>query len=105
MRLWLSQWYHTGRETTNRLIENLKGLVIERGDRVVNLCEMKFASDKFAIGADYAARLREKVGAFKRETGTHGNCHLTFVTTYGLRRNIHCGIVQSGVTLDDLFRA
>lgn len=80
-------------------------LVIERRDRVVNLCEMKFASEKFAIGADYAARLREKVGAFKRETGTHGNCHLTFVTTYGLRRNIHCGIVQSEVTLDDLFRA
>ena len=79
-------------------------LVIERGDRVVNLCEIKFASEKFAIDADYAVRLREKVGAFKRETGTRDNCHLTFVTTYGLRRNSHCGIVQSEVTLDDLFR-
>lgn len=79
-------------------------LVIERGDRVVNLCEMKFAAEKFTIDADYAARLREKVGAFKRETGTRDNCHLTFVTTYGLRRNGHCGIVQSEVTLDDLFR-
>lgn len=79
-------------------------LVIERGDRVVNLCEMKFASEKFTIDADYAACLREKVGAFKRETGTRDNCHLTFVTTYGLRRNSHCGIVQSEVTLDDLFR-
>ena len=79
-------------------------LVIERGDRVVNLCEMKFASEKFTIDADYAVHLREKVGAFKRETGTRDNCHLTFVTTYGLRRNNHCGIVQSEVTLDDLFR-
>ena len=80
-------------------------LVIERGDHVVNLCEMKFASEQFTIDADYAARLREKVGAFKRETGTRDNCHLTFVTTYGLCRNSHCGIVQSEVTLDDLFRA
>ncbi len=78
--------------------------VIERGDRVVNLCEMKFASEKFAIDAEYASRLREKIGAFRRETGMRGNCHLTFVTTYGLRRNCHSGMVQSEVTLDDLFR-
>ena len=31
------------------------------------------------------------------------NCHLTFVTTYGLRRNAHSAMVQSEVTLDDLF--
>ncbi len=79
-------------------------LVITRGDRVVNLCEMKFVSEKFVIDAEYASRLREKIGTFKRETGTHCNCHLTFVTTYGVRRNVHSGIVQSEVTLDDLFR-
>lgn len=78
-------------------------LVIRRADRVVNLCEMKFCSEKFAIDAVYAEKLREKIGAFKRETGTRGNCHLTFVTTYGLRRNPHSSMVQSEVTLDDLF--
>ena len=79
-------------------------LVIERGDRVVNLCEMKFAFEKFAIDTAYAVSLREKIGAFRRETGTRGNCHLTFVTTYGLRKNGQSGMVQSEVTLDDLFR-
>ena len=79
-------------------------LVIERADRVVNLCEMKFCSEQFAIDAAYAARLREKVGAFKRETGTNSNCHVTFVTTYGLRRNAYSGIANSEVTMDDLFR-
>ena len=79
-------------------------LVIERADRVTNLCEMKFANEAFAIDAEYAAKLREKVGAFKRETGTRSNCHLTFVTTFGLRRNKYSSIVQSEVTLDDLFR-
>lgn len=78
-------------------------LVIRRADRVVNLCEMKFCSEKFAIDAAYAEKLREKIGAFKRKTGTRDNCHLTFVTTYGLRRNPHSSMVQSEVTLDDLF--
>ena len=79
-------------------------LVIRRADRVVNLCEMKFCSEQFSIDADYAGKLREKIGAFKRETGTRDNCHLTFVTTYGLRRNVHSAMVQSEVVLDDLFR-
>ena len=33
--------------------------------------EMKFSSEKFAIDAKYASRLREKVGAL----GVRGNCH------------------------------
>ena len=80
-------------------------LVIERGDRVTNLCEMKFASSEYVIDADAAAALREKIAAFKRETGTRNTCHVTFVTTYGVKRNKHSGIVQSEVTLDDLFRS
>ena len=78
-------------------------LVIERADRVVNLCEIKFCSERFSIDAAYAAALREKIGAFKRETRTRANCHLTFVTTYGLLRNAQSAMVQSEVVLDDLF--
>ena len=37
--------------------------------------EMKFSLEKFAIDAEYASRLREKVVAFRRETGVRGNCH------------------------------
>jgi hypothetical protein len=37
-------------------------------------------------------------------SSTQANCHLTFVTTYGLRRNANSAMVQSEVTMDDLFR-
>lgn len=88
--------------------ENGKGaqidLVIERADRVTNICEMKFASGEYEIDAEEALALRNKISAFVRETGTRNACHLTFVTTYGVRANKHSGIVQSQVTLDDLFR-
>ena len=40
---------------------------------------------------------------FKDETGSNKSVHLTFVTTYGIRRNENAGMVQSEVTLDDLF--
>ncbi|MBP5511027.1 MAG: hypothetical protein J6Z49_08930 [Kiritimatiellae bacterium] len=61
----------------------------------MNLCEMKFASEKFTSDAGYAAHLRE--------TGVRGNCHLTFVTTYGLCRSSYNSMVLSEVTFDDLF--
>lgn len=43
--------------------------------------------------------------AEKETTGTKKAVHLTYVTTYGLKRNKHSGIVQSEVRLDDLFRS
>lgn len=42
---------------------------------------------------------------FRETTGTKKAVHLTYVTTYGLKRNKHSGIVQSEVRLDDLFRS
>ena len=78
-------------------------LVIDRKDGVINLCEMKFTSAPFAIGASYEKELRNKIALFKEETGTRASIHLTMVTVDGVRRNEYAGIVQSEVTLDDLF--
>ena len=79
-------------------------LVIDRKDGVVNLCEMKFTSAPFAIGAGYEKELRNKISLFKEETETRSSVHLTMVTVDGVRRNEYAGVVQSEVTLDDLFR-
>ena len=79
-------------------------LVIDRKDGVINLCEMKFTSAPFAIGPKYEDELRNKISLFKEETETKSSVHLTMVTVDGVRRNEHSGIVQSEVTLDDLFR-
>ena len=78
-------------------------MVIDRKDKVVNLCEMKFTSAPFAIGAGYEKDLRNKIALFKEETGIRSSVHLTMVTVDGVRRNERSGIVQSEVTIDDLF--
>ena len=78
-------------------------LVVERADRVVNVCEMKFASGEYEIDAEEARKLRNRIEAFRRGTGTKYGIHLTFVTPYGVKRNKYWSLVQSEVTLDDLF--
>jgi len=78
-------------------------LVISRADRIVNLCEIKFAKYEFEIKKDYADKLRNKAFAFGNETGIAATTHLTFITTYGVKRNAYSNMVQSEVLLDDLF--
>lgn len=79
-------------------------MVIDRADRVVNVCEMKFCEDDFSISAAYDKALRNKLSTFKEETNCRSSLHLTLVTTYGLRFNEYAGRVQNVVTMEDLFK-
>ena len=78
-------------------------MLIDRNDQVINLCEMKYSLSEYVIDADYEKSLRNKKAAFIDATKTRKAVHLTMVTTYGVRQNSYSGIVQSEVTLDDLF--
>lgn len=78
-------------------------LVIDRNDKIITLCEMKYAADHYAISKSYEEELRHKRSAFITETKTRKAVHLTMVTTYGLRRNEYSEGIQREVTLDDLF--
>ena len=78
-------------------------LVIDRGDKIIHLCEMKFASDVYSIDKEYSKKLREKRTAFLEETGTRKAAHTTLITTYGLTRNEYSAEVLFQLTLDDLF--
>jgi AAA+ ATPase superfamily predicted ATPase len=78
-------------------------LVIERNDRVINLCEMKYADGQFVIDKEYDTNLRNKREAFRAETRTTRALHLVMLTTYGLKHNQYWGNIQREVTMDDLF--
>ena len=95
---WVSTW---------RSRESEKGaqidLVIERDDRVINLCEMKYTQSEFEIDKAYEESLRNKAAVFAAETKTTKTLFLTMITTYGIKRGIHAGIIRSEVTMDSLF--
>ena len=78
-------------------------LVIDRRDRVVNLCEMKFSTGPFDITKAYSEKLRNRMSLFRSVTKTTKSLANTFVTTYGVKNGKYSGIVSSQATMDDLF--
>lgn len=78
-------------------------LIIERNDRIINVCEMKFSSSEYEIDKEYQQKLINKMESFRSETKTKKNLQLTFVTTYGVKKNMYSSKVQRQIVLDDLF--
>lgn len=78
-------------------------MLIDRADGVINICEMKYAKEEYVIDANYELRLRERISSFRAATQTKKSLLQTFVTTYGIKRNLHSGIVASEIRMDDLF--
>jgi len=78
-------------------------LLIDRKDGVINLCEMKFSEQEYVITEKEENNLRRRRGNFITATRTKKAVHITLVTPYGIKQNIHSAIVQNEVTLDDLF--
>ena len=78
-------------------------LLIDRNDKVINLCEMKFSETEYTVSAKEEENLRHRRSAFAEVTKTRKAVHITLVTTYGLKHTAHAGIIQQVVTMDDLF--
>lgn len=78
-------------------------MLIERADNVVNICEIKFSQDQYAISQEYSQSLAHKVERFLQTTKTKKTLHLTMITANGLAHNEYWGMVQSEVVAEDLF--
>jgi uncharacterized protein len=79
-------------------------LVIDRKDRVINLCEIKYSINSYEITKAYDLNLRNKIGKFKDSTKTKKAVFMTMITTFGLVKNQYArSIVQNELTMDNLF--
>ena len=78
-------------------------LLLDRADNLVNICEMKWSANPFAIDREYDAKLRLKAGTFAEVTQTRKGINMTLVASSGVAENMYRNAVQSVVTLDDLF--
>ena len=79
-------------------------LVIDRRDRVINLCEMKFYIHPITITKGYAEDLSEKTRVFKEQTKTTKAIYLTMITTFGLVSNAYASsMVKNSFDMDILF--
>lgn len=78
-------------------------MLIDRADRVVNMCEMKFYQEEFAIDKEYDKKLRSKITTLLAATKNKKNILPTIVTTYGLKMSMYSNRIQRVVTMDALF--
>lgn len=79
-------------------------IVIERADRVVNLCEVKYSETPYELTKAERDRLLTRRQAFTDETGLRHAVWLTMIAAEGMKPGKWNGDVQSVVTLNDLIR-
>ena len=79
-------------------------LVIDRSDRVIDLCEIKYCDRPFEIKKDYADWLKERRDIFRENVRTNKTLHLTMITPFGLAKGKYESCVQGCVTAADLFQ-
>lgn len=79
-------------------------LVIDRNDRIINICEMKFSTETYTISKTYAENLQHKLSVFRTESKTKKTLFLTLVTTFGLTQNEHSlRLVNDVIDMSALF--
>ena len=79
-------------------------LLLERADRIINVCEMKYSLSEFAMNKDEDMKIRNRCGAFITETSTRYAVVPIMVTTYGMKTNSYSGGIYQQVTMEDLFK-
>jgi hypothetical protein len=96
-----SSWYKVGNKKSKGAQIDL---LIDRNDRCINVCEMKFSNSSFIIDKKYATSLREKLMVFRHETKVTKALFQTFVTTFGVAENEYkTQAVDCEVTMEDFF--
>ena len=63
-------------------------LLIDRSDRSISVCEMKYCNGEYEISKAYDTHLAHRLKVFKKVTKTTKTLIPTFITPYGLYNNI-----------------
>lgn len=95
-----SSWIVPGSKTERGMQIDL---VIDRDDRKICLCEMKFSQGKFSVWRDYAEKLQGRIQRTMEFTGNSKPVISVLVTTYGIERNEYSNRFQKVVTMEELF--
>ncbi len=78
-------------------------LIIDRNDRSIDLCEIKFSIGQYELKKDYVEWMRERRDLFREVTGTRKTLRLTMICSGGIKPGKYASCIQGKVVLDDLF--
>lgn len=91
-------WFGKGEQRSAQI-----DMLIDRADRTINICEMKFWNRPYTMTAKDEEDIERKVSTFIETTNTNKNVIVTMITTKGIDRNEHSECIQRELTLEDLF--
>jgi len=79
-------------------------LLIDRNDKVINLCEIKWSNTTYIITKAHSEDLKRKIALFKHYSKTQKQVFFTFINNNKVLQNDHSkGLIDKELTLDDLF--
>ena len=96
-------------KTNDEADEDLKtgaqiDLLIDRSDKTISVCEMKYANGEYEITKAYHKRTEDRIRTFKKVTKTKKTVAMAYVTPQGLHNNMYARMVRDQITADVLFR-
>ena len=78
-------------------------LVIERDDKITDLCEMKCTEQPFTVSKEYDRQLLRKRDIFREKTGSKNALKIVLVSANGVAGTAHTEHISEVITMDDLF--
>ena len=78
-------------------------LLIDRSDKSISVCEMKYCSGEYEISRTYNEHLMRRMNIFKKVTKTKKTIVPIFITPFGLYNNMYSRKISRQVTGNDLF--
>ena len=78
-------------------------LIIERADKIINICEIKFSDNYYSMSkADYD-KLQRRIELFRNDTNCRLGIMQTLITTLPTPNSKYNNAIPNIVTMDDLF--
>ncbi|MDR0832056.1 MAG: AAA family ATPase [Bacillales bacterium] len=78
-------------------------LVIERVDKAINLCEIKYTDNEYSITKNDYLNIQNKITQLSEESKKNKGIIFTLISSNGLKENQYSNIVQAKIELEDLF--
>ncbi|MFT4093662.1 MAG: ATP-binding protein [Niabella sp.] len=99
-----SSWRKTPHDNTDKGAQI--DLIIDRNDKSINICEIKFSSAPYEITKAYSEGFNNKLNAFLQASKTRKAIFHTLITTYTpVNLNKYTGLIQNIITMDALFKS
>ncbi len=77
-------------------------MIIDRDDRIINLCEMKFVAGEYVVTSEEEEKIRIRKEAVSEAVLSRKSVHPVLITNNSLKQNAHSSIFQKVITAKNL---